>query len=78
VSWHSDQQAFATDSFTLNWGHLERRTPPPPFTLVPRTLNKVQQGNATVILVAPIWLGYTFLFTWQHDPQWSCRRLRKR
>ena len=64
VSWHPDPHAFATDAFTLNWGILKGYAfpppPPPPFNLVPRTLIKVQQDNATIVLVAPIWQGQTW------------------
>jgi hypothetical protein len=59
VSWHPDPQAFATDAFTLNWGILKGNAFPP-FNLVPRTLIKVQQDNATIVLLAPIWQGQTW------------------
>ena len=59
VSWYPDPQAFVTDAFTLNWA-VWNGYAFPPFNLIPRTLTKVEQDKATLVLVAPIWQGQTW------------------
>lgn len=54
VSWHPDPHAYATNAFTVNWGSIKGYSFPP-FNLIPRTLMKVRDDNATLLLVAPIW-----------------------
>jgi hypothetical protein len=54
VSWRPDPHAYATDAFTVDWSTM-RGYAFPPFNLIPRTLMKVRDDNATLLLVAPIW-----------------------
>ncbi len=54
VSWRPDPHAYATDAFTVDWS-TTRGYAFPPFNLIPRTLMKVRDDNATLLLVAPIW-----------------------
>ena len=44
---------YATDAFTVDWSTM-RGYAFPPFNLIPRTLMKVRDDNATLLLVAPI------------------------
>lgn len=54
VSWKQDPDSFSVDAFTLNW------TPYffyafPPFTLIPKCLQKIKADKAEGILVFPNW-----------------------
>ena len=54
VSWRPDPEACAVDAFTIDWGAQLNYTFPP-CSLIPRVLSKVQQDQAWVLLVAPVW-----------------------
>jgi len=64
VSWHPDPEACAVDAFTIDW-ETQLNYAFPPFSLIPRVLSKVQQDQACVLLVAPVWtcqIWYSMLF----------------
>ena len=45
VSWMPDPTAWAVDAFTLDWGRMNFYAFPP-FSLVPRCLQKIRQDKA--------------------------------
>ena len=51
VSWRPDPHAVATDAFSIDWSQLKGYAFPP-FNLIPRTLMKVINDNANLVLVA--------------------------
>ncbi|CAH1242857.1 TNKS2 [Branchiostoma lanceolatum] len=55
VSWHPEPEAIGTDAFTLRWNEWGMAYAFPPFILIARTLRKVQQDRAQVLLIAPVW-----------------------
>ena len=54
VAWNSDPEAFHIDAFTLNWSKLDFWAFPP-FSLLPRVLQKISQEKATGVVVLPHW-----------------------
>lgn len=54
VSWLPDPEAVAVDAFTLNWKGLDFYAFPP-FCLVTKCLQKINEDKATGILVVPNW-----------------------
>ena len=54
VSWHPDSEACAVDAFTITLKN-QLNYAFPPFSLIPRVLSKVQQDQACVLLVPPVW-----------------------
>ena len=54
VSWIPDPNAVGVDAFTLDWG-IQYNYAFPPFSLIPQVLQKVEEDQAEVILVAPHW-----------------------
>ena len=54
VSYRPDPQAHAVDAFSLSWKGTEFYAFPP-FSLVPRVLQKILQEGSTGILVVPKW-----------------------
>ena len=54
VSWRPDPEACAVDAFTIAW-KTQLNYAFPPFSLIPRVLSKVQQDQACLLLVAPVW-----------------------
>ena len=54
VSWRPDPQAVATDAFSIDWSQMKGYAFPL-FNLIPRTLMKVINDNANIVLVAPVW-----------------------
>ena len=54
VSWRPDPHAVATDAFSIGWNQMKGYAFPP-FNLIPRTLMKVINDNANIVLVAPVW-----------------------
>ena len=54
VSWIPDPNAVGVDAFTLDWG-IQYNHVFPPFSLIPQVLQKVEEDQAEVILVAPHW-----------------------
>ena len=53
-SWRPDPLAEATDAFTQDWSQF-RSYANPPWCLILRTLSKIQQEKARVLLIAPVW-----------------------
>lgn len=54
ISWRPDPEAFAVDAFTIDWGtHIFYAFPP--FSLLGRVLQKVQQDQAEGIIIVPYW-----------------------
>ena len=55
-SWRPDPETEARDAFHQDWKTLQGRGyANPPWNLVGRVLNKVQQDQETLVLVAPVW-----------------------
>ena len=54
VSWRPDPEACAVDAFSFDWG-TQVNYAFPPISLIPRVLSKVQEDQACVLLVAPVW-----------------------
>ena len=55
VSWRPDPLAFRVDAFSFTWDQGCLFYAFPPFSLVGRLLRKVEQDQAEVLLVAPLW-----------------------
>ena len=55
VSWKPDPFAEEINSFSIPWSH-ELIYAFPPFSLMGRLIQKVQQDKAEVLLVAPVWV----------------------
>ena len=54
ISWNPDPGAFAIDAFTFDWTN-RRFYAFPPFSLLGRVLQKIEQDQATGILIVPDW-----------------------
>ena len=54
VSWRPEPHAVATDAFSIDWSQMKGYAFPP-FNLIPRTLMKVINDNANIVLVPPVW-----------------------
>ncbi|GFR84880.1 reverse transcriptase [Elysia marginata] len=54
VTFLPDPDAFAVDAFSINWSHY-KFVAFPPFALVSRTLQKIQEDQATGVVVEPYW-----------------------
>ena len=54
VSWRPDPSAMCTNAFTLDWGGKSLYAFPP-FSLVSRTLRKLQDDKATALMILPLW-----------------------
>ena len=54
VSWYPDPGALATDAFSIPWGSTVNYAFPP-FSIIGRVLQKVQQEKATVLAILPVW-----------------------
>ena len=54
VSWKPDPLAWAVDAFTISWKNLNFYAFPP-FSIVPRVVQKLQQDQATGICILPNW-----------------------
>ena len=54
VSWKPDPFALATDAFTIQWDKKVGYAFPP-FCLISRSLAKIRQDKATVVMVTPVW-----------------------
>lgn len=59
VSRYPEPEAYAIDAFTLDWSskHLYIF---PPFSLLPRILQKLMSDQGTAVLIAPIWTTQSF------------------
>lgn len=74
-SWHGDPNSAHVDAFTMNWSSLKFYAFPP-FSLLPRCLQKIRQDRAQGILIAPLWPTQTwFPLLLQHlcDQPWILR-----
>ena len=59
VSWCPDPGALATDAFSISWKqHLSYMFPP--FSLLTKTLQRIEMENAEAIVVAPMWPTQTW------------------
>lgn len=59
ISYRPDPDAIAIDAFTINWkGYMFFAFPP--FSLLPRVLQKISKDVATGIIVAPYWPAQPF------------------
>lgn len=54
VSWGRDSDAFAIDAFTLNWKKFFFYAFPP-FSLIPKVLQKIVSDQASGIVIVPFW-----------------------
>ena len=54
VSWIPDPSAVGVDAFTLDWG-TQYNYAFPPFSLIPQVLQKLEEDQAEMVLVAPHW-----------------------
>ena len=54
VAWIPDPEAMAVDAFTQNWTEHYIYIFPP-FSVIPQVLQKIEQEQAQVIMVAPLW-----------------------
>ena len=55
VSWHPDPVEFAVDAFSVSWSE-ELIFGFPCFSLIGRLVQKLQQDQGELKLVAPVWL----------------------
>ena len=53
VSWRPDPEAMAIDAFSINW--KENFYAFPPFALINRVLQKVEQDQSQGIIIVPLW-----------------------
>ena len=63
VSWRPDPDALAVDCFSLAWQGLVYCFPP--FSMVWRTLRKIQEDETTAILVVPFWRAQSWFPTFK-------------
>jgi len=55
-SWRPDPEAEALDAFNQDWSSIQGKGyANPPWNLVSRVLNRMQQLQVTLVLVAPVW-----------------------
>lgn len=54
ISWHRDPEAVTIDAFTVSWSK-EFGYAFPPFSLIPKVLQKAIADKAKMILVVPFW-----------------------
>ena len=54
ISWRPDPEAVHVDAFTYDWSN-ELFYAFPPFSIIPRVLQKIREDRATGILVVPNW-----------------------
>ena len=53
-SWRPDPAAFTVDALSLSWkGHLPYLFPP--FALITRCIQKIQEEESNTVLIAPVW-----------------------
>lgn len=62
-SWHRDPLAFCIDAFTIDWNNFYFFAFPP-FSLILKTLKKIQTDQACGILVVPNWCGQPWYPLW--------------
>ena len=54
VSWHADPDAYATDAMCLSWKNKYVYVFPP-FSLLSRIIQKLQEDQARALVIAPLW-----------------------
>lgn len=54
-SFHPSPTALATDAFTLNWSRFPLSIAVPPFSVIQRTLQHIQESRSLTLLVVPYW-----------------------
>jgi len=54
ISYRPDPNSIFVDAFTVNWKNLKAYVFPP-FSIIGRVLQKIQNDQATVLMVAPSW-----------------------
>ena len=59
VSWQPDPAAAAVDAFSLDWGNQFVYLFPP-FSLIPRVLEKLQENKGRAIMIVPQWPTQTW------------------
>lgn len=55
VSWKPDPEAIAFDAFVLDWSMYNQFYAFPPFSLINRVLQKIEQDQTQGIVVVPLW-----------------------
>lgn len=55
ISWRADPGAIATDALSIDWSPYKLIYCFPPFSLIGKVLQKIQQHQVTAILVVPLW-----------------------
>ena len=58
-SWQADPNSVHVDAFTMNWNGRKFYAFPP-FSLLSRCLQKISQGRAQCVLIAPLWPTQTW------------------
>ena len=59
VSWRADPEALAVDAFTLSWTNKFLYCFPP-FSLIGKVIQKLEQDGAQAILITPVWTTQTW------------------
>ena len=59
VSWLPDPEASGVDAFTMSWSEHYLYAFPP-FSLIPQVLQKIEQDNAHMLMVVPLWTTQTW------------------
>ena len=59
VAWKPDPEALAIDAFSINWSHKFVYLFPP-FSLIPRVLQKLEEDRSRAILISPCWPTQTW------------------
>ncbi len=59
VAWHPDPGCVAVNAFAVTW-HFKMFYAFPPFSLIPRCVQKIIQDKATGILITPFWTTQTW------------------
>ena len=55
ISWKPDPEAMAVDAFSLNWGLHVDFYAFPPFSLINRVLQKIEQDQTYGFIIVPLW-----------------------
>ena len=55
VSWKADPGAIATDALSIDWSPYKLVYCFPPFSLIGKVLQKIQQDHVNAIIVVPNW-----------------------
>ncbi|KZS06357.1 Uncharacterized protein APZ42_030220 [Daphnia magna] len=54
VSWRPQPEAMAVNAFSVNWGDFVGYVFPP-FSMIPKCLEKIRREKANVIMICPVW-----------------------